>query len=60
MSFAAITAKSRGVTLRLGRADTGGYWCRGRITDRSMHTWTPEEVTCKKCLKAWRERNRDD
>jgi hypothetical protein len=55
MSLAAITAKARGVVLHLGRADTGSYYCGGRRTKRTLHTWKPEEVTCKKCLERYRE-----
>lgn len=50
MSLAAVTAKLRGVALHLGRADTGGYYCGGRRTDKTLHTWQPERATCKKCL----------
>ena len=54
MSLAAVSAKIRGVALHLGRADTGGYWCRTRRTEKTLCSWKPEESTCKKCLKAWR------
>lgn len=52
MGLAEVTAKARGVALHLGRADTGGYWCRGR-TEKTLHTWSPEKATCKNCLKAY-------
>lgn len=62
MSLAAITAKARGVALHLGRADTGGYWCGLRINKHldsslrtTLHTWRPEEATCKRCLKKYAE-----
>lgn len=54
MSLASVTAKARGVALHLGRADTGGYYCHGR-TDKTLHTWAPEQATCKKCLAAYRK-----
>lgn len=67
MSLAAITAKARGVALHLGRADTGGYWC-GRQMDKktdaslrtTLHTWTPEEATCKLCLARYQQSKERD
>lgn len=60
MSLASVTAKIRGVVLHLARADTGGYWCGLRVNKdldaslrTTLHTWTPEEATCKKCLKRY-------
>lgn len=55
MSLASVTAKIRGVVLHLARADTGGYYCGTRVTGNTLHTWTPEEVTCKHCLARYRE-----
>lgn len=65
MSLAAVTAKARGVALHLGRADTGGYWCGRRINTKvdpslraTLHTWTPEEATCKQCLARYKATKR--
>lgn len=55
MSLAAVTAKIRGVVLHLARADTGGIFCARRVTDNTLFTWRPEEVTCKRCLTRYRE-----
>lgn len=55
MSLAAVTAKIRRVALHLARADTGGIYCGTRVTDNTLFTWRPEEVTCQKCLKNYRE-----
>lgn len=61
MSIASVTAKIRGVALHLGRADTGGYYC-GRKMNKdldpslrtTLHTWAPEQATCKKCIAAYK------
>lgn len=53
MSLASVTAKLRKVALHLGRADTGGYYCGGKRGER-LHTWQPEQATCKKCLAAYK------
>lgn len=61
MSLAEVTAKIKGVALHLARADTGGYWCRGQRTDKTLHTWALEKATCKRCIEAhrkyWEARN---
>ena len=36
MSLASVTAKLRGVALHLGRADTGGYYCRTPRTETHL------------------------
>lgn len=59
MSLAAVTAKIRGVALHLARADTGRYYCGRRETDNTLHTWQPEQATCKKCLRKYAERDRN-
>lgn len=55
MSLAAVTAKIRGVALHLARADTSGIFCGRRVTDNTLFTRRPEEVTCKRCLTRYRE-----
>ena len=55
MSLVAVAAKLRGVALHLGRADTGGFYCGVKDTGKTLFTWFPEEATCKKCLKLYRE-----
>lgn len=58
MSLASVTAKIVGAVLHLARADTGAYYCSTRVTDKTFHTWRPEEVTCKKCLTRYQEAKR--
>lgn len=58
MSLAKVTAQIRNVKLHLFLANSGDYFCGLKPTEKTLGTWRPEEVTCKKCLKNYQEYKR--